>query len=69
MLSGAIWSAAPVSLRPLAPGLPAARPPLLALVMQALHDDDTSFLGAYMLFVEAPDSVAEVQKGMERLNE
>ncbi|XP_045489409.1 protein Fe65 homolog isoform X2 [Pieris rapae] len=55
MLSGAIWSAAPVSLRPLAPGLPAARPPLLALVMQALHDDDTSFLENGLLSYENPN--------------
>ncbi|CAK1542752.1 unnamed protein product [Leptosia nina] len=45
MLSGAILSAAPVSLRGLAPGLPPARPALLALVMQALHASETSFLG------------------------
>ncbi|KAI8441152.1 hypothetical protein MSG28_009394 [Choristoneura fumiferana] len=45
MLCGAIWSAAPVSLR-LAAALPAARPVLAALVMHALQprDDDSSFI-------------------------
>ncbi|CAH0719291.1 unnamed protein product, partial [Brenthis ino] len=45
MLCGAIWSAAPVSLRGLAPHVP-PRPALLAaLVMHALHADDSSFVG------------------------
>ncbi|CAH2088239.1 unnamed protein product [Euphydryas editha] len=45
MLCGAIWSAAPVSLRGLAPPLP-PRPALLAaLVMHALHaSDESSFI-------------------------
>ncbi|PZC80355.1 hypothetical protein B5X24_HaOG214872 [Helicoverpa armigera] len=50
MLSGAILCSAPVSLRGLAPGLPAARPALLAaLVMHALHDrqDEASFIGQW----------------------
>ncbi|CAH2055939.1 unnamed protein product, partial [Iphiclides podalirius] len=49
MLCGAVWSAAPVYLRGLAPPLP-PRPALLAaLVMQALQDrvdDESSFLVA-----------------------
>ncbi|KAL4702224.1 hypothetical protein ACJJTC_012481 [Scirpophaga incertulas] len=48
MLCGAIWSAAPVSLRGLAPPLPAQPALLAALVMHALHDarvdDDSSFI-------------------------
>ncbi|CAG4960599.1 unnamed protein product [Colias eurytheme] len=47
MLCGAIWSAAPVSLRGLAPSLPPAPRLLAALVMHALHDDETSFLGTW----------------------
>lgn len=60
MLSGAILSAAPVSVRGLAPGLPAARPALLAaLVMHALHDhridDDSSFIENGLLSYENPN--------------
>ncbi|XP_053616709.1 protein Fe65 homolog isoform X1 [Plodia interpunctella] len=60
MLCGAIWSAAPVSLRGLAPPLPAARPAILAaLVMHALHDhridDDSSFIENGLLSYENPN--------------
>nr|XP_037871343.1 protein Fe65 homolog isoform X2 [Bombyx mori] len=60
MLSGAILCAAPASLRGLAPGLPAARPALLAaLVMHALHDhridDDSSFVENGLLSYENPN--------------
>ncbi|CAH0664180.1 unnamed protein product [Spodoptera exigua] len=63
MLSGAILSAAPVSLRGLAPGLPAARPALLAaLVMHALHDrqDEASFIGILHKFEIANPHLASV---------
>ncbi|XP_045539492.1 protein Fe65 homolog [Papilio machaon] len=60
MLCGAVWSAAPVSLRGLAPPLPLPpRPALLAaLVMQALHDsidDEASFIENGLLSYENPN--------------
>ncbi|KAG6442923.1 hypothetical protein O3G_MSEX002579 [Manduca sexta] len=57
MLCGAILSAAPVSLRGLAPPLPAARPPLLALVMHHMHrvDDESSFIENGLLSYENPN--------------
>ncbi|XP_047538878.1 protein Fe65 homolog isoform X4 [Vanessa atalanta] len=56
MLCGAIWSAAPVSLRGLAPPLP-PRPALLAaLVMHALHaSDESSFIENGLLSYENPN--------------